>query len=46
MNGADYEFLEASPVALVQAVSTAGQMVSSTGIQWLQSFLKNMERTM
>ena len=43
-SGAEYEFLEASAVALAQAVSTAGQMVSATGIQWLQNFLKNMEK--
>ena len=39
-----YEYLEASQVALAQAVSTAGQMVTATGIQWLQTFLANMEK--
>ena len=44
MNGTDYEYLEASLVALAQAVSTAGQMVSATGLPWLQTFLANMEK--
>lgn len=40
----EYEFLEASPASLAQAVSTAGQMVNATGIPWLQTFLANMQK--
>jgi hypothetical protein len=43
-SGDTYEYLEASPAALAQAVSTAGQMVQSTGIAWLQTFLVNMQK--
>jgi hypothetical protein len=41
-SGADYEFITASSIAVAQAISTAGQMVSETGVAWLQSFLSNM----
>ncbi|MBD8388063.1 hypothetical protein [Dysgonomonas sp. BGC7] len=37
--------LEKADPILVQAVSTAGQMVTYTGIAWLSTFLKNMNLT-
>lgn len=43
-SGDTITFLEASPASLAQAVSTAGQLVQSTGIQWLQKFLENMQK--
>lgn len=41
-SGVSYEYLSASSVGLAAAISTAGQMVSETGVAWLQSFLSNM----
>lgn len=41
-NGAEFEYISASSVAMAIAIGTAGQMVSETGIAWLQSFLANM----
>lgn len=39
---AEYEFISSSSVGLAAAISTAGMMVSETGVAWLQSFLANM----
>jgi hypothetical protein len=38
----EYEFISTTSVGLATSVSTAGQMVSETGVAWLQSFLANM----
>ena len=43
-SGDTYEYIKATRQGLAQAVSTAGQMVSATGIAWLTSFLQNMEK--
>ncbi len=40
--GTTYEFLSTSSVGLAAVLSTAGQMVSETGVAWLQAFLANM----
>lgn len=40
----ELSFKVATPAALAGVIACAGQMVTETGITWLQSFLANLEK--